>query len=281
MEGDDGGSCATVPTKNARTIRGAISIGTILGTNIGRREERITALLAAEVRGVLVNGHLATLVTKAWLPYKLRLVQIDFPRRIQPTVRHWRGSAAVVAPPDPTRRGGPPPPTTPEVTPTLMATGANGKPLTYINPEPVAMVGVNVRWWKSPTPIPSGPCQIQAHGMPALEGEWGHVASTIRPYPVQIIGRTFFSCIDTEYYLHHWPLDAAILLDAQHPGQPPAPIPNMKAIPNTPGLYSAPGDWHEEMTAVRKEDAWLVVAGGSGLHQREEVLAHLGASVSL
>ncbi|MGH2834414.1 MAG: hypothetical protein ACRDK2_16710, partial [Solirubrobacteraceae bacterium] len=61
----------------------------------------------------------------------------------------------------------------------------------------------------------------------------------------------------------------------------PAPIPNMKAIPNTPGLYGAPGDWHGEITAVRVRhgNAWLVVAGGSGLHQREEVLAHLSVSV--
>ena len=36
--------------------------------------------------------------------------------------------------------------------------------------------------------------------------------------PTQLVGRAFFSCVDVEYYLHSWPLDAAVLLDAAHPG---------------------------------------------------------------
>ena len=140
---------------------------------------------------------------------------------------------------------------------------------------------MNVRWWKKPERPAAGPCRIRAHGLPALEGEWGHVASAIRPYPARIIGRAFFSCIDTEYYLHNWPLDTAILLDAQHPGRPPAPIPDMRAIPHEPGLYDSPGGWEGEITAVRRGNAWLVVAGGSGLHQREEVLRHLHTTVLL
>jgi len=44
-------------------------------------------------------------------------------------------------------------------------------------------------------------------------------------------------------------------------------------------MFSAPGDWHGEITAIRLRDAWLVVAGGSGLLQRIEVLRHLNATV--
>ncbi len=90
----------------------------------------------------------------------------------------------------------------------------------------------------------SGPCQIHAYGLPALEAEWGHVAGTIRPYPAPIIGRAFFSCVDTEYYMDRWPLETAILLDAQHPGRMPAAIPGMKPDLGAPGLFNAPGDWH-------------------------------------
>ena len=167
------------------------------------------------------------------------------------------------------------------VTPTLLATGANGKPLADVNPEPAGRVSMNVRWWEKPQALPRGLCQIRAHGLPALEPQWGHVAATIRPYPAKIIGRAFFSCIDTEYYLHKWPLETAILLDAEHPGRSPASIPGMKPVASAAGLFNAPGDWHGEITATRHQDAWLVVAGGSGLHQRIEVLPHLSASVSI
>jgi hypothetical protein len=165
-------------------------------------------------------------------------------------------------------------------TPNLLATGANGKPLAYFSPEAGGRLSTTVRWWQKPQPLPPGPCQIHAEGLPALEPEWGHVAATIRPYPAKIIGRAFFSCIDTEYYLHKWPLESAILLDAQHPGRSPAPIPEMKPVNGATGVFNAPGDWHGEVTAIRHRNSWLVVAGGSGLSQRVEVLRHLSASVS-
>ena len=287
LEGAGGGSCATVPTQNTRTLSGVVTIGTVVGTNITRREERITALLAVDVRGVLADGRSAAVITKAQLPYGLRIVQIDFTRHIPPTVRRWDGSATEVGPPAQRTFGGhspraavPEPPPAPEgATPTLLATGGNGKPLAYFNPEPAGRVNMTVRWWEKPQPLPSGPCQIHAHGLPALEPEWGHVATAIRPYPAKIIGRAFFSCIDTEYYLHHWPLETAILLDAQHPGRPPAAIPGMEPVSGAAGVFSAPGDWHGEITAIRLRDAWLVVAGGSGLRQRIDVLRHLNATV--
>lgn len=289
QEGSGGGTCATVPTQNTRTLSGVVTIGAVVGTNITRREERITALLAPDVRGVLADGRSAAVVTQAQLPYGLRLAQIDFARHITPTVRHSVGSATSLGPPgqkafgQPTpRRSAPEAPPVPEgAGPNLLATGANGKPLAYFNPEPGGGVSMNVRWWEKPQPLPPGPCEIRARGLPALEPEWGHVAATIRPYPAKIIGRAFFSCTDTEYYLHKWPLETAILLDAQHPGRPPASIPGMKPVKGTASMVNAPGDWHGEITATRHRNAWLVVAGGSGLHQRIEVLRHLSANVSM
>jgi hypothetical protein len=93
------------------------------------------------------------------------------------------------------------------------------------------------------------------------------------------VGHAFFSCIDTEYNLNHWPLDAAILLDAAHPGAPPAPIPGLIPVPGARGLMNGPGDFKGELTATRRGNAWIVVAGGSGLAQRITVLHHLTAAI--
>jgi hypothetical protein len=95
-----------------------------------------------------------------------------------------------------------------------------------------------------------------------------------------IIGRVFLSCADTEYYLHNWPLDAGVLLDAGHPGTPPAPLPDMKAVHGHAGVFTAPGEGGA-LTARRVGNAWLVVDGGSGQGQRLAVLADLRAIVRL
>jgi len=252
-EGGGGGSCATLPTETTETrlsAKRSISIGTLAGNTGNGREERITALLSSSVQAVLANGRPTTVVTHAELPYDLRLAQIDLVRP---------------------RYGSPTPP--------LLAVGARGKPLGYLGEESAGSV-TQVRWWEKPERGAPGPCRIRAHGLAALEPEWGHVAATIKPYPLEIIGRAFFSCADSEYYLHNWPLETAILLDAQHPGSAPAPIPGMMPMPHTPDLFNAPGDWHGDITAIRHGNAWLVVAGGSGLLQRIQVLRHLTASIS-
>jgi hypothetical protein len=137
---------------------------------------------------------------------------------------------------------------------------------------------------ESPTPLSRsgrGPCSLRAGGLSGLTAQWSHVASVIRPFSGTLIGRGFFSCIDTEYYLHKWPLDAAILLDAAHPGVLPAAIPGLEPVPGERGYFNGPGDFKGELTATRFGNAWLVVAGGSGLAQRIEVLRHVTPTVKL
>lgn len=245
-----GAGCCTLPRPNSS----GVTIGAIAGWTGNNYEEAATALLSDRVKAIVVSGQYAQLQTMAQLPYGLRMVKIVFPRH----ARHLFGEGA----------------------PGVLALDANAHPIGYIRPAE-GTPETAVHWWEKPERLPAGPCQIHAQGVPGLMGEWGHVATAIRPYPARITGRAFFSCIDTEYYLHNWPLETAILLDAQHPGRRPAPIPDMKAIPGAHGLYGSPGDWHGEITAARHGNWWLVVAGGSGLRQREEVLAHLHASVSL
>jgi hypothetical protein len=79
--------------------------------------------------------------------------------------------------------------------------------------------------------------------------------------------------------LLHWPLDAAILLDAAHPGAIPAAIPGLTLVPRAAGFFNGPGDFKGELTATRHGNTWLVVAGGSNLAQRIEILRHLTPTV--
>lgn len=85
--------------------------------------------------------------------------------------------------------------------------------------------------------------------------------------------------MDTEYYLNHGPLDTAMLLDAAHPDTPPTAIPGLTPARGEPGFYNGPGNFKGELTATRRGNTWLVIAGGSSLTQRIEVLRHLTDTV--
>jgi hypothetical protein len=131
------------------------------------------------------------------------------------------------------------------------------------------------RWWQRPTTPPAGPCRLAAHGLAGLTPEWGHVAAAIVPV-TGAEGELFLSCTDTEYNLDRWPLDAAILLDARHPGRTLAEIPGatpIKGQPNTVNLQvgNPPGD----ITARRVGNAWIAVQGGRDQSQRLQVLQSL------
>jgi hypothetical protein len=128
------------------------------------------------------------------------------------------------------------------------------------------------RWWQKPTHPPTGPCQLAAHGLPGLTPEWGHVATAIVPV-TGAEGELFLSCTDTEYDLERWPLDAAILLDARHPGRTLAQIPGATPVKGQPGTVNLqvgnpPGD----ITARRVGNAWIAVQGGRDERQRLQVL---------
>jgi hypothetical protein len=59
--------------------------------------------------------------------------------------------------------------------------------------------------------------------------EFGYVISRIKAVS-DSEGEVFLSYIDTEYYLHGWPLDVAVLLDAAQPGQVLGPVPGAQPV---------------------------------------------------
>jgi hypothetical protein len=119
-------------------------------------------------------------------------------------------------------------------------------------------------------PLP-GVCELGQHGLPGLTPEWGHAIRHITPAR-NSVGELFLSCIDTHYYLHGWPLVAAILLDARQPGRALGRIPGAGPVAGYRDTVNFAGG---RLTARRVGNAWLVVQGGSGLVQRLRVLGAL------
>jgi hypothetical protein len=248
FSGIAGGGCAAVPTDS-------LPLSMVLTSGDGRtRKESIVVLTTPQVAFVRVGAHRRVVTVELpGLPYGLRAARIVLP--FIPT-RSARGRVSFLAP----------------AQPSLTPLDGAGRPIASA---PVRPQG------QQPPLAAHGPCALSAGGVPGLAAEWSHVASEIAPYPGVLVGRAFFSCIDTEYYLHRWPLDVAILLDAEQPGRSPAAIPGLSPVAGEVGYVNGPGDFKGELTATRRGDAWLVVAGGSGLRQRIEVLSHITAIVKL
>ena len=94
------------------------------------------------------------------------------------------------------------------------------------------------------------------------------------------VGQEFVSCISTNYSLNNWPISAAVLINATHPGATPGPLLAMQPAANHPGIFAGPGVGGATI-ARRINGGWLLVAGGKGLQQRLSLLDHLGATVHI
>jgi hypothetical protein len=162
---------------------------------------------------------------------------------------------------------------------TLVPFDARGKPITE-SPDHGASW---FRDWNPPSTPLAGPCQLRVSGLARAIPEWGQIATAIRPYPAQIVGRGFLSCVDTEYFIPGYGMRAAVLLDAANPLRArPAAIPGLTPIRQAPGFYNGAGDVQlGPMTARREGNAWIVVAGG-GPHAEEariRLLRHLNVTL--
>ncbi|MGH2832024.1 MAG: hypothetical protein ACRDK2_04550, partial [Solirubrobacteraceae bacterium] len=109
---------------------------------------------------------------------------------------------------------------------------------------------------------PAGACAINNSRLQGSQQQLGHVVLHLRPIP-QVIGRAYLSCIDTEITGRDWAMDAALLLDAHHPGTPPAPLPGATPVAGHPGVVNEQSGSLGDITGKRVGDAWLVVEGNS------------------
>lgn len=126
-----------------------------------------------------------------------------------------------------------------------------------------------------PRHLLAGACELAQDGLPVLRAQWGNVVSRI-PAIAGVQGEAFLSCIDTEYYLHGWPLEAALLLDACPPGLTLGTLPGARPVPAHPGEVNlALGRFPGDISAKKLGHAWLVVQGGESRTQRLQVLAAL------
>lgn len=129
-------------------------------------------------------------------------------------------------------------------------------------------------FWMPPSDPPGLPCSIHSGTLRGPEPQWGNVSTRLASIG-GLEGIAFLPCADTEFYWDRWPLQAAVLLDAAHPGHTPAALPRMQPVTGHPGVFDALGSIQGHLTARRIGDAWLVVQGGSGLGQRLALLSNL------
>ncbi len=161
----------------------------------------------------------------------------------------------------------------------LVPLDAEGQPIDS-KPQRETPLQAMVRSWNHPGRTPEGSCGLRASPMPGLTARGGQVATAIRPYAAvaggqQIVGHAFLPCVSVEYRLQNMPLRALVLLDAAHPSAPAAKLPDFNPVSSAPGFFDQGG-----LTARREGNTWLVVAQGSGVAQRVELLRHLTALVS-
>ncbi len=141
--------------------------------------------------------------------------------------------------------------------------------------------------WTAPTPPPAAPCELSASGLNGLSPVGGDVVLQVKGYRM-FESRAFQSCADTYYTLDNSTLEAAVLLDAEHPGATPAALPYLTPAPGAASVFDAPGGFmrggrggSNNLTADRLPGAWLVVTDGSGRAQQLELLRHLHATIHL
>ncbi|HSZ69802.1 MAG TPA: hypothetical protein VK756_05520 [Solirubrobacteraceae bacterium] len=159
--------------------------------------------------------------------------------------------------------------------PRLTALDAAGRPIAggFYETPPKEPAG----YWQYPQRQPQGRCPLTARRGSGVSVREGTIVTAIAPDP-GIIGHAFLSCVGLGFRLRGTWLEAAVLLDAKHPGAPPAALPDMRPVPGAPGFLDRSGpsvSENEDLTARRVGNAWLVVQGEASVSQRVQALRAL------
>jgi hypothetical protein len=133
---------------------------------------------------------------------------------------------------------------------------------------------------------PPAACEIDTRRLRSATLYYGSVVVRVHGAP-QLAGRPYLSCAYTQLYLRGYTVQAAVLLDARHPGRLPAGLPDSVALRSQPETANEPPrSGQQAITGRRIGDAWLVVEsldhrGSSTLAERLAVLERLGVCVRL
>jgi hypothetical protein len=138
---------------------------------------------------------------------------------------------------------------------------------------------------------PAGACEVDTSNLVGVNLFFGWVVEHVHGFP-DLAGKSYLSCANTQFGYGGEGVIAAILLDAQHPGTAPQPLPDAKPVPGHPQTFNEPAiatpvgttrprAGNTAITARRVGDAWLVVQASGTLAQRLTVLDRLGACVHL
>jgi hypothetical protein len=133
---------------------------------------------------------------------------------------------------------------------------------------------------------PPAACEIDPRGLAGAKLYYGAVVVHVHGEP-QLEGDPYVSCAYMQLYYRGYTVQAAVLLDARHPGQLPALVPDSVAVRSQPNTVNEPQrSVQQPITARRIGDAWLAVEtlshqGSSTLTERLTVLNKLTACIRL
>jgi len=215
----------------------------------------------AVVTGVAVTSRLVAAV-------KIGASSSSFATRAQNTLPDGMRAVAVEARSQPTQAR--------QMLPRFTPLDANGGTMRHSNRRESLFFLFPAKQWRRPARQPSGPCTIRSAHQAGLSAQWGGVAETIEAHG-DPIGGALLSCASTEFYFEGEPMLAAVLLNAEHPGAAPPPLPGMRPVAGHPSIFSVLGPEGPVM-ARRIRDAWLAVDGGTGA-QRLTLLDRISATI--
>lgn len=117
------------------------------------------------------------------------------------------------------------------------------------------------------------PCAISAAAESGLDTRGGAVVTTLAARPTSV-GEGFTACVAMEYSLDGWPMSATMLVSAAAPWGSAPPLPGMRALNPSAGIFTAPGPEGPELVR-RFGGAWIVVTKGRDQQQRVALLRDL------
>jgi hypothetical protein len=123
----------------------------------------------------------------------------------------------------------------PALTETLL--DGSGHPIRLGTPPPTFTLPIG--YWQAPHTAPArGRCTL-ASSLAGISSEWGEVATKIAP-DVGVSTPAWLSCLNEWVHADGSSYEAAILLNAQAPGDTPAPLWGAVPMPGHPGMVEIP-----------------------------------------